>query len=145
MKHIVHLFNIRDTHKQLLFITLLFFLASFSIARAVSVITGVSIFIRGYQIHHFYFGTLCLAIGGIIGTASVKTNARRLASAFIGTGLGLFSDEIGLLLNCTTEISRDCRYAFPGTYEIIGVITAILLLIMATTRPIERLAGKLVR
>ena len=45
----------------------------------------------------------------------------------VGFGIGLFADEIGLLLNCTTE-TRLCTYAFPDVSDIIISITTIIML-----------------
>ena len=65
IRHIKSLFNFREQKKQLLHIVLVSFLLSFIIAHAWALIIGNSIYIRGYQIHHFYFGTLALVFGGL--------------------------------------------------------------------------------
>lgn len=136
------LFNFREEKKQLLFIVLACFLLAFLGARLFSLYNGGSIFIAGYQIHHFYFGTLFLAVGGIIGTLSERHGVRRGASAYIGVGLGLFADEIGLLLQCTTEVSRNCRYAFPNAYDFVGAIALMLLILIASTHQFDALANR---
>jgi len=126
---------------RMLNIILLSFLLFFVGARLYSVYIVHSVFFNGFHIHHFYFGTLSLAIGGIIGILSQKNNFLQIASIFIGGGIGLFADEIGLLLNCTT-VTRECTYAFPGITDIFTVITALILLAIITTGLIERHISK---
>ena len=132
IKKVKSIFDIRKQNKQKLFIVLIFFLGSFAFEHAYSIYVGKGIvFIKGYHIHHFYFGTLSLALGGIL--AILKNNNRRMiqiASMFIGIGLGLFGDEIGLLLNCTSE-NKFCTYAFPRTDDIILCLTAIIIFLIA--------------
>jgi hypothetical protein len=131
MKGIVkRFFDIRKKNKQLLFIMLTFFLGSFAIARIFSVFVGKAIFIEGYHIHHFYFGTVALAFGGILGILNHSTNRMRVASALLGIGIGLFADEIGLLLNCTTD-NRNCTYFFPNISDIILTITVFIVFLIS--------------
>jgi hypothetical protein len=135
-KKVAGLFDIRKSHKKLLFIVLIFFLASFVFVRIYSLYVGGSFRIGGYHIHHFYFGTVALALGGILGILNDSKNKKRLdfASALIGIGLGLFGDEIGLLLNCTTD-NRICDYAFPEIGDVIAIIAIIIvfLIVIADT------------
>jgi hypothetical protein len=122
-------FDIRKKNKQLLFIMLVFFLGSFAIARMFSVFVGKAIFIEGYHIHHFYFGTVALAFGGILGILNHSASRMRVASALLGIGIGLFADEIGLLLNCTTD-NRNCTYFFPNTSDIILIIAIFIVFLI---------------
>ncbi|ACB86320.1 hypothetical protein Nther_2770 [Natranaerobius thermophilus JW/NM-WN-LF] len=59
---------------------------------------GRNIILFGYHIHHFYFGILLLAIAGWIAIVGSKHFSREHAALCYGAGLGLFMDEIGLLL-----------------------------------------------
>jgi len=59
---------------------------------------GRNIILFGYHIHHFYFGILLIAIAGWLAIVGSKTFSREHAALFYGAGLGLFMDEIGLLL-----------------------------------------------
>ena len=116
MKFIKSIFNIRDSKKKLLYIILLTFLLSFIVARIWSIYYGHSIYIRGFHIHHFYFGMLLLSVGGILGILSKTKEYLQAASLLIGAGIGLFADEIGLLLNCTTTFLIVTSVApFSGT------------------------------
>lgn len=132
MKFIKSIFNIRDSKKRLLYIILLSFLLSFIVARIWSIYYGHSVYIRGFHIHHFYFGMLLLSVGGILGILSKTKEYLQAASLLIGAGIGLFADEIGLLLNCTTT-NRVCAYAFPDTYDIIISISAVILISIVAT------------
>lgn len=126
------IFGYRNEKKQLLYVLLFFFLVAFISARFYSLFIGGSIYVRGYQIHHFYFGMLVLSAGGVMGILTNQRRFRYLASALIGVGIGLFADEIGLLLNCTTQaIGHECAYQFPDYFDIAGVIvTGIIVTVM---------------
>ena len=130
LKKIKHLFDIRRQKKQYLFIVLIAFLFSFSAARLYSLNFTKYVYIEGYHIHHFYFGMICLSLGGILGTLEDDCKKKKLASALIGIGLGLFGDEIGLLLNCTSD-GMICNYYFPGWDDIILTMVAIIIFLMA--------------
>ena len=137
IKFIKELFDFREQKKQLLHIVFICFLVAFVIARAWSLIVGNSIYIKGYQIHHFYFGSLILATGALLGLLSEGKKHLRIAAGLIGIGIGLFADEIGLLLNCTTR-SHVCLYAFPDTADIIGTISGAILLVLIYVNYRER-------
>jgi hypothetical protein len=77
-----------------------------------------------------------LSIGGVMGILSQKNKYLEIASVFIGGGIGLFADEIGLLLNCTTA-RRECLYAFPGISDIIMIIIVVFILAIITTGLID--------
>lgn len=125
-------FDIRKQNKRKLFIVLIFFLGAFAVAHLYALNFTHYVHIAGYHIHHFYFGTAALALGGILGILNDNHHRRRIdiASALIGTGIGLFADEIGLLLNCTTQ-HHVCAYAFPDTGDIIMTIAVIIVFLIA--------------
>ncbi len=131
-KRVRSIFDIRKRNKGRLFIVLIFFLVSFSIARLYSLYIDVYVYIAGYHIHHFYYGTLALALGGILGILNNSDNKKRIfiASALIGIGIGLFADEIGLLLNCTTGTGF-CEYSFPDIGDIILTIACVIVFLIA--------------
>lgn len=129
-KKIKSMLDIRKKNKQLLFIVLVFFLVSFVTIRFYSLNFSQYVYIRGYHIHHFYFGTVALVLGGILGILSTERQKLKIASALVGVGMGLFADEIGLLLNCTTN-NRICSYYFPQTGDIILTITVVIVFLIA--------------
>ncbi len=59
---------------------------------------GSNIILFGYHIHHFYFGFLLLCIAGWIAIVGSQHFSLSHAAVLYGAGLGLFLDEIGLLL-----------------------------------------------
>ncbi len=141
LKFFKSLFNFREQKKQLLHIVLVSYLVAFAVARLWSLFVGNSIYIRGFQIHHFYFGTLILAAGSLLGLLSESAKHLRAAAALIGIGIGLFADEIGLLLNCTTR-ARACLYAFPDTGDIVTTISILLLLMLIVVELDEKRQSK---
>ena len=126
------IFDIRKRNKGRLFVVLIFFLVSFSIARLYSLYIDVFVYIRGYHIHHFYYGALALSLGGILGILKNHDNMKRIfiASALIGIGMGLFADEIGLLLNCTTGTGFS-EYSFKDIGDIILAIACVIVFLIA--------------
>ena len=144
VKIVKSIFDIRNRNKSRLFIVLIFFLVSFSLARLYSLYIDVFVFIRGYHIHHFYYGALALSLGGILGILKNHDNMKRIfiASALIGIGMGLFADELGLLLNCTNS-TKPCEYFFPDIGDIILTITCgIVFLIAIADTDIKAFARK---
>jgi len=136
LKFLKLIFNFHIWKMRLLNIVLIAFLCSFVGARLYSLYIVSSIYFHGYHIHHFYFGMLFLSVGGVIGILSVHRKFLQIAGALIGIGIGLFADEIGLLLNCTTAY-RECLYAFPGISDIVILITALIVLLIIVTGLIE--------
>lgn len=132
-------FSPRPLKKQLLYIVLAAFLAAFAAARSWSLLIGNSIYIRGYHIHHFYFGALLLAFGGLTALLTEKPNYQRAAAGLLGVGVGLFADELGLLLNCTTT-ARPCLYAFPDSGDIVGFIVLCLFALLVMVDLAEKSA-----
>ena len=59
---------------------------------------GKNIIIFGYHIHHFYFGIFLICIAGWLAIMGNTYLSKNKLAVIYGTGLGLFMDEIGLLL-----------------------------------------------
>ncbi len=59
---------------------------------------GRNIIVFGYHIHHFYFGIALICIAGWLALVGSSYFNRHKIALMYGTGLGLFMDEIGLLL-----------------------------------------------
>lgn len=124
--------SFHERKRKRLYIILVGFLIAFALARMYSLYIVSSIFYQGFHLHHFYFGAVVLWIGGIIAVLGTGNWADYVASAFIGVGMGLFADEIGLLLNCTTA-GRHCAYAFPANTDIILAIAFVIIVLMFST------------
>src|SRR6056297_3067589 len=67
---------------------------------------GRNIIINGYHIHHFYFGVLLLAVAGWLSITRNKYFSKVKLAIMYGVGLGLFMDEIGMLLSEGNYYSR---------------------------------------
>lgn len=100
------------------FIVAVAFLLSFVAAR-LTVLFGPSwlrLFIHDYHVHHFYYGFVLIAISNWIALTTNRQHMFNLAAAFFGAGLGLFMDEFGLLLTCTSP-ALECNYYAQQTYD----------------------------
>lgn len=60
---------------------------------------GRNIIIYGYHIHHFYFGIFLMAVAGWLAIVGNKRFSKVKLAIMYGAGLGLFMDEIGMLLS----------------------------------------------
>lgn len=59
---------------------------------------GRNVILFGYHVHHFYFGVLLIGFAGWAAIVDVAWLSRRQMALVYGVGLGLFMDEVGLLL-----------------------------------------------
>lgn len=59
---------------------------------------GRNVIIFGYHIHHFYFGFILICYAAWMAIVHTETMDRKLMAIIFGSGLGLFMDEIGMLL-----------------------------------------------
>jgi hypothetical protein len=59
---------------------------------------GRNIILFGYHLHHFYLGILLICIAGWLSIIGSSRFSRKKTAVIYGVGLGLFMDEIGLLL-----------------------------------------------
>ncbi|MFT4312506.1 MAG: hypothetical protein ACMXYF_04725 [Candidatus Woesearchaeota archaeon] len=59
---------------------------------------GSNIILFGYHIHHFYFGIIFISIAAWLAIVGSNTFSKKHVAILYGVGLGLFLDEIGLLL-----------------------------------------------
>lgn len=84
---------------NLSFLMLVFFLASFIVARVFTYFfPSTVLLVQGYHVHHFWYGLALLAIGGWLGINYRDDHTERIAAIIFGVGGGLVGDEIGLLL-----------------------------------------------
>ena len=86
------------------FVILCSFIISFFIARTFVVLLDVPIhpafqlWLKGYRIHHFFFGIGLLIIGGWLGHIQSGRRMTLISAGLYGGGFGLVVDEFGLLL-----------------------------------------------
>ncbi len=118
-------------NKQTPFIIFTSFVISFAAARSFVMFEPESfqLFIKQYHIHHFYYGFALLAIANWIALTTNRRFMFRLAAMLFGIGLGLFIDEFGLLLTCTTP-ALNCNYWVRQSYDAFMLIGGILLAIL---------------
>jgi len=89
----------RAEKPNLSFIMLVFFLASFVVARVFTAFfPSVTLVVQGYHVHHFWYGLALLVIGGWLGINYRDDQTERVAAIVFGVGGGLVGDEIGLLM-----------------------------------------------
>ena len=75
------------------------FVISFAIARIFTTIRrSIVLRIAGFHIHHFWYGTILVAIGLWLAMRYKEERITRPAVVLIGSGGGLIGDEVGLLL-----------------------------------------------
>ncbi len=109
------------------FLIFVFFILSFIAARFI-VITfeDLRVIIRQYHIHHFYYGIALISIAAWIALVSDRERMKSLASILFGVGLGLITDEIGLLLTCNSE-GLNCNYFARSSFDAAVLISLALL------------------
>lgn len=87
------------------------------------------LYIKGYHIHHFYYGILLLILSNWMALIKYKRLYKRVfkgvASIMFGGGLGLVVDEFGLLL--TMEFGLKGNYWAPQSYYAVGVVACLFL------------------
>jgi hypothetical protein len=103
---------------------LIAFLPTFLIARAI-VYLAPQIFLnaQGTHIHHFTYGIILLAVAGYLALTLDRRWQRPIAVLY-GIGLALAFDEFGMWLRLQDS------YWVRQSYDAIGVITALLILLV---------------
>lgn len=122
----------KKKHSKLLelqFIITLSFLISFTLSRAIVVLSGESkpsleLWIGNYHIHHFFIGILLLAISGWMGLIGIQSKYKYTSAILYGAGLGLLIDEIGLLITWGNYWAKQ-SYVF-GVMVIVIFLSIIL-------------------
>jgi hypothetical protein len=123
------------------FLVFVFLLITFFLSRVFVIYFPQKVFfIRGYHIHHFFFGVILLGVAGYVALVSDKIRLQRLAAAVFGTGLGLVLDETGLFLTCGTLV-MECDYWAKVTYDIFILIASLFMAILYF-EPFWRRMGK---
>tara|TARA_Y100000034_G_C6800843_1_gene359204 strand:- start:445 stop:906 length:462 start_codon:yes stop_codon:yes gene_type:complete len=118
-------------NKKTPFLVFISFLITYVIARSLATFFAtISVIIREFHIHHFYYGFVLLVLSAWVALVSEKDSMKKMSALFLGVGAGLVVDEIGLLLTCTTPALNICDYYARGSYDIFILITGLLLLIL---------------
>jgi hypothetical protein len=103
------------------------FILSFAIARiTVTLFPDFRVIWNQYHIHHFYYGIALIGIAGWVLLVSDKVRLHRLSAVLYGIGLGLLTDEIGLLLTCSSD-AFTCNYYARQSYDIAVILVLLFL------------------
>ena len=116
---------LKSTGQGLAFLTLLFFVIGFFVARIFTTIyPDVVVVSSGIHFHHFWFGLGMIIVAGWLGITSNRPEYDRIYAVIFGLGLGLVGDETGLLLTLGD-------YQSELTYEVflIGFGCAVMLIL----------------
>ena len=104
------------------------FLITFLLARIFANFWAkLSLIINFYHIHHFYYGFALLLLSNCILLVSDRDSLKKLSAVFMGIGAGLIIDELGLLLNCTSN-GLICNYSSRISFDIFTIIIGLFLL-----------------
>ena len=105
---------------------------------------NLSLFISKYHIHHFYYGFALLLLANWILLVSDKGSLKKLSAVFMGIGAGLVIDELGLLLNCTSN-GLICDYQSRISFDIFTIIIGLFLLFVYSGPVYRFLKRKIIR
>ncbi len=121
---------LRPKKLEMQFIILFFFIISFLIARSFVVLLNADInptfqlWMKGYRIHHFFFGIGLLVIGGWLGHIYHGNILSLLSAGIYGIGLGLIADEFGLMLTFG-DYWADQSYTFFVAISLFLLVTLL--------------------
>lgn len=104
------------------FIVMISFILTFGLARlTVRYFPHFAFVWKEYHIHHFYYGILALTFAGWIALVSNKERLHNFAAVVFGIGLGLITDELGLMLTCASP-AKECNYLARLSYDVAIII-----------------------
>lgn len=125
------------TRPNLSIVALVFFIASFVVARTFTALNPDAVLISGdVHVHHFWYGLALLAVGGWLGISYDNERINRVAAILFGTGGGLIGDEVGLLVTLESG-----KYWADISYTVIIIFLAfasVLILLNKYREPIRR-------
>ncbi len=85
----------------------------------------------GYHIHHYWYGIIMILIAAGMVLIFEGENILKLSCIIFGVGLGVFADEIGLLLTDGEE------YWVKVTYYMVVVMVTVLILFVSIIRTLH--------
>jgi hypothetical protein len=112
-------------------IVLLWYIVTVGVSRLITMVIapGIGVETGIYHYHHILWGLIAMSVGGFIGLYWESRFWRIVGSWFLGLGLGLCIDEVGLILVTSNE-----GYWDPITYPIIVIVAEILFIAMMAAR-----------
>lgn len=116
-------------------VVLLWYVISVGVSRLVTVVIapGIGIITGIYHYHHVLWGLILMALGGFMGLYFNEKVPVLMGSWFLGLGLGLAVDEVGLIL-----VTADHGYWDPITYPIIIIVAQLLFIAWMAARQLGR-------
>ncbi len=109
-------------------------LASRLMTMVISPGIGVSLE-HGYHFHHILYGLVLMALGGFFGLYWSDKLPTLVGSWFMGMGLGLAIDEIGLVLLASEAIDG---YFSPISYPLMIIVAQLLFIALLAARKQNR-------
>ena len=100
-------------------------------SRLITVIVapGIGIETGIYHYHHILWGLILMTLGGFIALYWESRRAKVFGAFFLGLGLGLAVDEVGLIL-----VTADSGYWDPITYPIMIIVAQLLFIAWMAAR-----------
>lgn len=116
---------------QITGIVLVWYCLSIIGSRLITVVIAPGIGIESgiYHYHHILWGLILMTVGGFIGLYWESRRAKVFGALFLGLGLGLAVDEVGLIL-----VTADSGYWDPITYPIMIIVAQLLFIAWMAAR-----------
>jgi len=117
--------SLRKKSKEAPFLVFISFLVSFAVTRIYVYFLGnigaaADIFpLEDYVLHHYIYGIVLLIAAGWVSIIYKDKNLHRMSALLYGTGLGIFFDEIGLLLTEFADYWAGITYSFVVVFSLI--------------------------
>lgn len=119
------------TIAQITAIVLVWYIIAIVASRLITVVVapGIGIETGIYHYHHILWGIILMALGAFIGLYWESGRAQVFGALFLGLGLGLAVDEVGLIL-----VTADHGYWDPITYPIMIIVAQLLFIAVLAAR-----------
>jgi hypothetical protein len=112
-------------------IVLIWYVITVGVSRLITMVIspGIGVVTGFYHYHHVLWGLIAMSVGGFIGLYWESKFWRIVGSWFLGLGLGLCVDEVGLIL-----VTSNDGYWDPITYPVIVLVAEVLFMAMMAAR-----------
>ncbi len=116
---------------QITGIVLVWYVIAIIASRLITVVIapGIGIETGIYHYHHVLWGLILMTLGGFIALYGDSRRANIFGAFFLGLGLGLAVDEVGLIL-----VTADSGYWDPITYPIMIIVAQLLFIAVMAAR-----------
>ncbi len=116
---------------QITAIVLVWYILTIIGSRLITVVIapGIGIETGIYHYHHILWGLIIMSLGGFFGLYWDSRRSKVFGAFFLGVGLGLAIDEVGLILVTANE-----GYWDPITYPIMIIVAQLLFIAIMAAR-----------